>query len=124
MKEEVRKERDQANGRDFKSRDKRNRSPRRDRSRSPMEKRNRNSNVQAAKRVYVANIPFDVHWHEVKVSRTLMIFFDDDFFEFDHHFFTSFLKLFNHRISLEIKLVMFSIVKCLKMKRVVLVVVV
>jgi len=69
MKDEVKKERDQSNGRDLKSKskDRRTRSPRRDRSRSPVDRRNKDSGSgRMSKTVYVANISFDTHWSEVK----------------------------------------------------------
>lgn len=70
MKDETKKERDQQNGRDLKSKDKRGRSPRRDRSRSPVDRRNKDS-AKATKRVYVANVSFDTHWSEIKVSGSM-----------------------------------------------------
>lgn len=67
MKEEIKRERDQQNGRDVKSsRERRGRSPsRRDRSRSPVDRRGKDS-TKAARRVYFANVSFDTRWTEIK----------------------------------------------------------
>ena len=66
MKDEVKRERDQPNGRDVKSsRERRGRSPRRDRSRSPVDRRGKDS-TKAQRRVYFANVSFDTRWTEIK----------------------------------------------------------
>ena len=66
MKDDVKtRERDQANGRDQKSRERRRSPSRRDRSRSPVDRRGKDS-TKAARRVYFANVSFDTRWTEIK----------------------------------------------------------
>lgn len=67
MKDEVKtRERDQANGRDGKSRERRRSPARRDRSRSPVDRSRGKDSTKAARRVYFANVSFDTRWTEIK----------------------------------------------------------
>lgn len=52
---------------DRRDKDKRNRSPiRRRRSRSPIDRGSHRSETKASRRVYVANVAFDVKWSDLK----------------------------------------------------------